>query len=212
MRNLNNLLEELLRLIIAGALIALLCFTVMVLVVEGAKHIGKENRIKALKQEQAYKKAIYKDKIKGQTKLLHTKVYDYATIVKYAKMYGVDPLLVASIQIHESHGDPNALSSSGAIGLMQVMPFHARGSENLFNPDTNVMVACRLLGWLRGQFKGTTDHLSNADGTELMVAWYNGGYKQANIRDNDKRCFETKYYVKRVMNSYTYLKRKEGKK
>lgn len=36
--------------------------------------------------------------------------------------YGVDPLLIASVMLQESGGQPEIMSSSGAVGLMQVMP------------------------------------------------------------------------------------------
>jgi hypothetical protein len=43
-------------------------------------------------------------------------------IEKYSQQNFIDPGLVAALMIQESGGDPNAYSSSGAVGLMQVMP------------------------------------------------------------------------------------------
>ncbi len=43
-------------------------------------------------------------------------------IDQYAQQNGLDPILVAALITQESNGDPNAFSSSGAVGLMQVMP------------------------------------------------------------------------------------------
>src|SRR5690606_21161363 len=45
----------------------------------------------------------------------------------------------------ESGGNPNAISSAGARGLMQVMPFHFRPGENPMDPLTNLRTATRLL-------------------------------------------------------------------
>jgi len=44
------------------------------------------------------------------------------------------------IQI-ESCGSPVAMSGAGALGLMQVMPYHFENGENMINPDTNVRSA-----------------------------------------------------------------------
>jgi len=43
-------------------------------------------------------------------------------ITRYAKEHGLEPDLVAAVILQESGGDPQAVSRSGAIGLMQVMP------------------------------------------------------------------------------------------
>ncbi|MBL8148909.1 MAG: lytic transglycosylase domain-containing protein [Blastocatellia bacterium] len=43
-------------------------------------------------------------------------------IVKVSHKYGLDPLLIRSVVYEESHFDPEARSSAGAIGLMQITP------------------------------------------------------------------------------------------
>jgi hypothetical protein len=48
-------------------------------------------------------------------------------INKVATSKGVDPALIKAIMAAESSGKPNAISSAGAIGLMQLMPATARG-------------------------------------------------------------------------------------
>jgi hypothetical protein len=40
----------------------------------------------------------------------------------YANEQGLDPALIAAVMLQESGGDEQAYSSSGAVGLMQVMP------------------------------------------------------------------------------------------
>jgi len=53
-------------------------------------------------------------------------------------------LVLAIIEV-ESGFNPRAYSSAGAIGLMQVMPFHARKEENLWDVEDNIRVGCRVL-------------------------------------------------------------------
>jgi soluble lytic murein transglycosylase-like protein len=87
-------------------------------------------------------------------------------IVRWAGDSSLDPNLVAVIMQIESCGDPRAVSSSGAIGLFQVMPFHFHITDNPFNPDTN---ALRGLNYLARS-------LETAGGNaRLAMAGYNGG-------------------------------------
>lgn len=54
----------------------------------------------------------------------------------------------------ESGGDPNAVSSVGARGLMQVMPTTAEGlgysADSMFHPPSNIGAGTTLLGDFRG--------------------------------------------------------------
>ena len=87
-------------------------------------------------------------------------------ITRWANASSLDPNLVAVIMQIESCGDPRALSSAGAMGLFQVMPFHFRFGENPYNPETN---ALRGLNYLARS-------LNTANGnTRLALAGYNGG-------------------------------------
>ena len=81
-----------------------------------------------------------------------------------ASKYGVDALLVASVMLQESGGQPEIMSSSGAVGLMHVMPrdgiaatfqcvngpcFASRPTiEELKNPEYNVNYGVRMLAGL----------------------------------------------------------------
>jgi hypothetical protein len=87
-------------------------------------------------------------------------------LVRWAAQFDLDPNLAATIMQIESCGDPRALSSAGAMGLFQVMPFHFFPTDNPFDPDTN---AARGLGYLRRS-------LDAAGGNpNLALAGYNGG-------------------------------------
>ncbi|NPV77751.1 MAG: transglycosylase SLT domain-containing protein [Anaerolineae bacterium] len=81
-----------------------------------------------------------------------------------AQEHGLDPNLVAAVIFQESHGNPNAISHSGAVGLMQVMPsdglaasfqcingpcFAGRpSSAELYDPAFNISYGCRMLAGL----------------------------------------------------------------
>ena len=75
---------------------------------------------------------------------------EYEAIVRgHARNYRLDPALLAAVIYHESRFDPRARSSSGAIGLMQLLPDTARGIalrtggtrfrvDDLYEPELNV--------------------------------------------------------------------------
>jgi hypothetical protein len=87
-------------------------------------------------------------------------------IVRWSSEFGLDPNLAATVMQIESCGDPRALSSAGAMGLFQVMPFHFSATDDPFDPDTN---AARGLAYLRRS-------LDAAGGNPgLALAGYNGG-------------------------------------
>ena len=88
------------------------------------------------------------------------------SIVEWAAASNLNPNLVATVMQIESCGDPRALSSAGAMGLFQVMPFHFHATDNPYNPETN---ATRGLAYL-------VRSLSAANGdARLAMAGYNGG-------------------------------------
>ena len=88
------------------------------------------------------------------------------SIVRWANASSLDPNLVAVVMQIESCGDPRALSSAGAMGLFQVMPFHFQSTDNPYSPDTN---ALRGLNYL-------SNSLTTARGNvRLALAGYNGG-------------------------------------
>ncbi len=88
-------------------------------------------------------------------------------IVNWAETQNLDPNIVATIMQIESCGDPEAVSSAGARGLFQVMPFHFSSGENMLDPDTNAM---RGLNFYNEQLRYTSNDIL------LSFAGYNGGY------------------------------------
>ena len=82
---------------------------------------------------------------------------------RHARRYGLDPLTVLAVIHVESRFDPRAVSSQGAIGLMQLQSETARdlamslglqwtGDDLLFDPDVNVMLGCAYLRRLIDRF------------------------------------------------------------
>lgn len=71
---------------------------------------------------------------------------------------GVPPSLVLAMINVESDFKPWAVSSVGAQGLMQIMPFWLKVAgepgDNLFNPRTNLRIGCTVLAYYLEQTKG----------------------------------------------------------
>jgi soluble lytic murein transglycosylase-like protein len=93
-----------------------------------------------------------------------------AQILGWAAEFGLDPNLVATVMQIESCGNPQAVSSVGAQGLFQVMPFHFTEGEEMLNPDTN---AQRGLAYLVQSLSLTQGHVG------MALAGYNGGHVAA---------------------------------
>ena len=88
-------------------------------------------------------------------------------IAEWAKVYQLDPNLVATVMQIESCSLQNAESPSGAQGLFQVMPWHFEADDDMQDPDTN---AARGMAYL-------ALGLERAGGNAgLALAGYNGGH------------------------------------
>jgi soluble lytic murein transglycosylase-like protein len=77
-------------------------------------------------------------------------------VTAYAQHYGFPIPLVRAIVTQESNWCPCAVSSKGAMGLMQLMPLTAArlGVRDRCSIDQNVSGSVRYLAWLREQFHG----------------------------------------------------------
>jgi soluble lytic murein transglycosylase-like protein len=94
--------------------------------------------------------------------------YLASAIVDAAKTYGVDPNLIAAMAFRESRFDPNAVSSRGAQGVMQLMPKTARalGVQDAFDARQNILGGTKYLKYLLDRFHGDIDN---------TLAAYNAG-------------------------------------
>lgn len=155
--------------------------------------------------------------IKIQDKILvifYKKEYN-SYVEKYSEKYNVDENLVYSVIKNESKFNSNAISSSNAKGLMQIMDNTVkdivRGMENLeyddidiFDPDTNIQLGINYLSQL----------IKKYDNIGLAVAAYNAGignvdnWIENKIIDKDGSNLEnipfkeTNLYVRKVLRDY----------
>src|SRR5579862_6389501 len=88
------------------------------------------------------------------TVLSHAGEYD-AIIEAEAKSAGVEPNLIRAVIVVESGFNSRAVSKSGAVGLMQLMPATATrfGVSNRYDPRQNVRGGVLYLGFLRNWFR-----------------------------------------------------------
>jgi hypothetical protein len=132
-------------------------------------------------------------------------IQKYANIIQTAsKAYGVEPSLVHAVISAESAYNQNAVSRTGAMGLMQLMPETARryGVQNMMDPTENIHGGVRYLRDLLTLFKGRVD---------LAIAAYNAG-ENAVIRYGHKipPYAETRTYVPRVLGFYHTFQSKKA--
>jgi soluble lytic murein transglycosylase-like protein len=123
----------------------------------------------------------------------------HSIILTAANRYLVDPALVKAIIMAESGYDPQAVSSQGATGLMQLMPgtAEALGVEDAFNPEHNVNGGVRYLKHLLEEF--------NHD-IKLALAAYNAGSSTVKRHQGIPPIKATQDYIKKVFTYYRYYK------
>ncbi|MET1254798.1 transglycosylase SLT domain-containing protein [Aliikangiella maris] len=93
-----------------------------------------------------------------------------------AKNFALDPLLVLALINVESNFDQFAISSAGARGLMQVMPFWKKEigtpDDSLFDMQTNIRYGCAILSlYLEKEKQNTTQALARYNGSKGQD-WY----------------------------------------
>ena len=95
----------------------------------------------------------------------------------YADKYAFDWRLIIAQMFQESRFDPNAYSSAGARGLMQLIPTTARemGVNDSQDPADNIYGGIRYLSYLRDRFE---DSLLLEDRIWFTLAAYNAGFSR----------------------------------
>lgn len=128
----------------------------------------------------------------------------YAGLIRqYARTYNLPEPLVKAIIQAESAFNPTAVSSKGAVGLMQVMPSTAKSigiAGDLRDPNVNMDAGCRYLAMMLSRFKGQMP---------LALAAYNAGPENVEQAGNKIPDFpETKSYVATVMETMSRFSNK----
>jgi soluble lytic murein transglycosylase-like protein len=115
-----------------------------------------------------------------------------AIIAAAAEQFNVDPDLIKAVIAQESNGDFNAVSKSGAKGLMQLMDSTARelNVNNVFDPTQNIKAGVRYL-------KKMLDN-NNGD-VSLALASYNAGPGAVKLFDGIPPYPETRNYIHNVV-------------
>lgn len=87
--------------------------------------------------------------------------------------YRVPEAWMWAIMWAESRGNAQAKSPAGAIGLMQVMPFHFKPGEEPFDPRTNIRAGARYLQVIRAKVSDLVRAASmyNAGGPWTNESW-----------------------------------------
>jgi soluble lytic murein transglycosylase len=117
----------------------------------------------------------------------------YRMIDDTALKYQLDPALIRAVVKAESDYDPKAVSSAGALGLMQLMPGTAQdlAVKNPFDPEENVRGGVQYLRYLLDRFDGDTS---------LALAAYHAGEQNVDRHNGIPPIEATRTYVKRVLN------------
>ena len=162
--------------------------------------------------------------------LLFAKVFNVKTLVlrkiypkkyseyveKYSKEYDVDPLLIFSIIKAESNFKEEAKSSSGAMGLMQLMEATATEiankideplieQESLLEPEKNIMIGTKYYSELLNMYDGNMLLALTAynAGIGNVNDWLEKGIIKKDGSDIENIPYkETNMYVRKIINNY----------
>lgn len=141
-----------------------------------------------------------------------------SVIIKYSSLNSIEPYLVASIINEESSFNKNAVSSKGAVGLMQLMPTTAEwicerlntiyNKDDLFIPELNIKYGTYYLNYLIKKFKNKDTALVAYNAGEGVVSkWLQDKTISLDgIILNVIPYKESENYLKRINNSFKLYK------
>ncbi len=122
-------------------------------------------------------------------------------ITQSSRRYHVDANLLRAVIAIESCYNPDAVSSAGARGLMQIMPDTAKrfgvDVAKSDQPVLNIQTGTRYLRFLQQRYKGEL---------EKVLAAYNAGEGKVDRHQGIPPYKETRLYVKNVIQAYNTLR------
>jgi soluble lytic murein transglycosylase-like protein len=112
-----------------------------------------------------------------------------------AATYGVDEKLLKAVAKVESNFNASAVSSAGAVGIMQLMPATAAGLgvSDSYDARENIFGGAKYLSQLLAKYDGDTS---------LALAAYNAGSARVDQYGGIPPYTETQNYVKKVLGYY----------
>ncbi len=116
-------------------------------------------------------------------------------ITDLSEKYGMDEKLVRAVIRMESGGKTDALSSKGAMGIMQLMPGTAKmlGVEDPYDPVQNLEGGIKYLSQMSDKYDGDL---------EKTLAAYNAGPGRVDSYGGIPPFAETQHYVKTILALY----------
>jgi len=124
-------------------------------------------------------------------------------ISRLADIHNIDEELIRAVIQIESSWRRDAVSSKGAMGLMQLMPRTAAmlGVEDAFDPIQNITGGVKYLAQLTDKYKGDI---------EKALAAYNAGPSRVNAAGGIPPFPETQRFVRNVMALYHRYREEES--
>lgn len=153
------------------------------------------------------------------TKKIYPRKYS-EYVYKYSEENKIDPALIFAIIKAESNFDEKVVSSSGAVGLMQLMERtgmeqskkHGKNYQykDLYNPEINIELGTAYLAELINKYNGNYYLAITAynAGIGVVDGWIADGVIKSDGSDIENIPYkETNNYVRKIVNNYKIYKK-----
>lgn len=128
----------------------------------------------------------------------------------YGTQYGIDYVMVAAQGYQESRLDQKAISSRGAIGVMQLMPATAKDKNvniaDISTAENNIHAGVKYLGFIRERYFSDPE-IDQFNKTMFAFAAYNAG--PARVRDLRQKAEQAGYDKNIWFDNVEFLAAKE---